>query len=243
MRRLMLLTVLALAAPLAAQAPQAAAANALWQGVVSQHVRDGRVNYEAIRHDARFAQLMTALAQVDAAPLSRLEKLALYLNAYNAFVIKGLLDQPQLPQQVTEVRGFFDALNYTLAGRSVTLDNLTNQLIRPLGDPRVHAALTGGGVSGPWLRNEAYLPDKLNAQLDDQAKRYVNTAALNRVDRANKKLLLAMPFKWFADDFEAAGGPAGFVQKYLTDAEAKQWLATSPFTIEYLKPDWTVNKQ
>ncbi len=239
MRRLsFLLALLAtLLTPVHAAVDQAA-----FDTLLRQHVRGGLVDYPAFRGNAAFESYLRTLAAASTDGMSTEERLAFYINAYNAFVIQGVVVNWPV-DQVVKVKGFFDSAKYALAGREVTLDELENQIIRPLGDARVHAALVCGARSCAALRSEAFRAGKLGDQLDSQVTAWVNDLSKNRLDKGNRKLLVSMTFKWYKEDFEAAGGPAGFLRKYLQSAEDQQWLAAGDYQLDYLKFDWDLNKQ
>lgn len=239
MRRLSLLLTILATSLLPARA---AVDHGAFDALLRQNVRAGLVNYQAFQHNAAFDGYLRTLAAASTDGLSTEDRLALYINAYNAFVIKGVVDNWPV-DQVVKVKGFFDTTKYALTGREVTLDELENQLIRPFGDARVHAALVCGAKSCPPLRSEAYRGDTLGDQLDAQVTVWVNDGSKNQIDKANRKLLVSMTFKWYKEDFESAGGPAGFLRKYLKSADDQQWLAAGDYQLDYLKYDWDLNKQ
>ena len=234
----LLLTLLA-----TALAPAGAAVDhAPFDALLRQHVQNGLVDYPAFQNNRAFGGYLQALASASTDGMATDERLALYLNAYNAFVIESV-NKHWPVDQVVKIRGFLDTEKHKLAGKEVTLDDLENSLIRPLGDARVHAAVVGGAKGGPALRSEAYAADKLNRQLDEQVAKWVNDPAKNRVDKGHKTLLVSMIFKWYKEDFEASGGPAGFLKKYLRDDGDQRWLASGDYQIDYLKYDWDLNSQ
>jgi len=220
---------------------RAAVDHAPFDALLRQNVRNGLVDYQGFQTPA-FDGYVRTLASASTEGMSNEDRLAMYVNAYNAFVIRGVLSNWPV-DQVIKIRGFFDTAKYTVAGRDVTLDELENQIIRPFGDARVHAALVCGAKSCPPLRNEAYRGDKLGDQLDDQVTLWVNDRSKNRIDRGDRKLLVSMTFKWYKEDFEAAGGPAGFLRKYLKSADDQKWLAAGDYQLDYLKYDWDLNQQ
>ncbi len=238
-RRLIIL-VLALAPvlPVAAEVD-----HGVFSRVLARHVADGRVAYGRLRGDTDFSAYLQALQNATPADLDTdARRKAFYLNAFNACVLKGVIDHWPVTQ-VVKVPGFLDRLKYRLAGRELTLDQIENEILRPMGDPRVHAALVNGARSAPRLREEAYLSARLDAQLDDQARRWVNDAQRNRLDRAGRKLALSKVFDWYRTDFERVGGAAGFVKQYVTADADRAWLGTGDYQIEYLRFNWEINAQ
>lgn len=235
--RLALLTVIALFRPALAVDQN------LLDAVLGAHVSGGLVDYAGLASDARLGQYVAQLAPTDPTQLGGPKaELAFYVNAYNALVLKGIVDHWPVAS-VVKLSGFFDKASYQVAGQTLTLDQLENDKARRYGDPRVHAALVCGALSCPLLRSEAYRADKLDAQLDDQCRQWVNDPTRNRLDRGANKLLVSKIFDWYRDDFERAGGPAGFIRKYLTDEEAQRWVGAGGYAVGYLDFNWAVNKQ
>lgn len=227
---------------LAAAAPGRAADHDLFDQVLRAYVQDGRVDYPALGGDARFRQYLELLAttrvddqQTDA------EKLALVLNAANAFALETLLAHPEAAR-VIDIPGFFDEVGHRLGGRETTLDDV-QAVVRAASDPRTGAALCNGAVGAPPLRSEAYVPQLLDAQLTAQARRWVNDPRQVRIDREARRLRVSRVFDWFRVDFEKAGGAAAFIKPLLESAEDQAWLEAGDFGVEYLKYDWTVNRQ
>src|SRR5688572_12997438 len=109
-------------------------------------------------------------------------------------------------------------------------------MIRKYNEPRIHFALVCGALGCPELRREPYAPDKLNAQLADQGRKFVRDRSRNRVDANARALYLSPIFKWFAEDFERQSGSVfKFVQTYRPDLPDGQWK------IRYTDYDWSLN--
>jgi hypothetical protein len=208
--------------------------------VLRSAAHDGGIDYRAVAADPRLAAYLGALSRA-VLPEPGPGRTALAINAYNAFVLDTLSKHWPVTR-VVEIDGFFDHLTHSLAGRDLTLDELEDDLLRPLHDPRLHAALFLGARGGPALRPEAYVAsaERLEAQLDDQAQRWVRDPAVLRFDRAAHQLWLSPIFRWYAVDFEAVGGPAGFAHKYLADEPTRQALLAGGYELAHLAFDWTV---
>jgi hypothetical protein len=91
------------------------------------------------------------------------------------------------------------------------------------------------------LRGEAYVADRLDAQLDDQARRFVNDPSKNRFDKGKRVAYLSAIFKWFDEDFRGAGSVQKYVARYVADAEVARSLANDAFEVEWIEYDWTLN--
>ena len=209
---------------------------------------DGLVRYDLLAEPARKEALDAAVQRFAEAELPKAdqERLALWCNAYNANVLLMVLAESRRPDfaSLPDVDGFFDRRTITVAGETITLDALKNERIRPLGDPRIHAALVCGTMSCPPLRDEPYTADRLDEQLDDQCRRWVNDPTRFRMDEG--KLGLSETLSRFGEDFRVApyGNEIGFVlawadpssemTRYIVNADRPQ--------VRWLTRDWTLNQ-
>jgi hypothetical protein len=111
-----------------------------------------------------------------------------------------------------------------------------------MGDPRIHGAIVCASVSCPALRREAFDAARLDAQLDDQMRRFLASPGKGlRVDAAGGSVHLSRIFDWFDEDFEAAGGALAFAARYAPEP-ARAWLAAHPDArVRWLPYDWSLN--
>jgi hypothetical protein len=130
----------------------------------------------------------------------------------------------------------------SLFGEKVTLDHVEHDMIRKdYKEPRVHFALVCAARSCPPLRGEPYVPEKLDEQLEDQGRTFMNTPSKNRVDLESQTVYLSRIFKWFGGDFEEASGSVlAFVRPYFPKDISKQ-LEDGKFAVEYMDYDWALN--
>lgn len=170
-----------------------------WDQMLHRHVQDGRVDYEAFLHENDVLKLyLGMLGNVHPESLTHDEQLTFWINAYNACVIKGVFDHYPL-KSVKDVRGFFDKIRYHIAGRDLTLNEIEAQG-RAFHDWRIHVAVVCAAASCPPIRAEAYTADRLDAQLTDQVKRFLqNSKDGLRIDGST--LWVSSIFKWYAKDF------------------------------------------
>ena len=145
-----------------------------FDAVLRAHVSDGRVDYPAIARDARFGSYLERLAAIEVAPdLPLNERLAFWVNAYNALAIKGILDGGS-PSSLLGRLSYFKRDQYRVGGREITLYDLERDVIIPLGDNRIHFAIVCASASCPPLLAEAYVPSKVDEQLEQQTVAFVN---------------------------------------------------------------------
>jgi hypothetical protein len=136
-----------------------------------------------------------------------------------------------------------------LLGRKVSLDDIEHAMLRAPGrydEPRLHFALNCASIGCPALREEAYTAERLEAQLEAQAVRFMADRTRNRWNAARGRLELSKIFDWFGDDFRAGGGSlAAFVARHadrLADAPAdRERLRSGRVDIAFLDYDWSLN--
>ena len=214
----------------------------LWQELLSVDVRDGVVDYPAIRRQGRLPPYVALLNRVDPGGLSAEDRLAFWINAYNAFAVTGILDGYS-PDTLFGRYRYFIAREYSIGGQPVNLYNLEREiLIAQFHEPRVHFAIVCASASCPKLQSWAYEGQPLDEQLNRVTSEFVNDPLRNRFDRSRKVASLSMIFKWFAKDFEARSGAIlSFVAGYVQDPSLKQDLLAGDYTVEFLEYDWSLN--
>jgi hypothetical protein len=210
--------------------------------VLSANVSGTVVNYPGIGADPRFARYLEKLNTTRAGDLSgREEKLAYWINAYNAFAIQGIL-QGYSPSSLFGRFGYFLTNKFHLGGAEISLYDLEHEILIPQKEPRIHFAINCASMSCPLLRSHAYLATDLNRQLEDSARQFINDPSRNRFDRENKIAYLSKIFDWFEDDFARhSGSVLAYVAGYVEHAELAEGLRNHDYTIEYLEYDWTLN--
>lgn len=212
-----------------------------WDEVLLQNVRNGYVDYDGIHSNPKFDAFVAVLAKAPDAFASPAEELAYYINAYNAFAIRGILDGYSPATRFGRFR-FFRTLKFQLAGEAITLDALEHKRIRPMGDARIHFAIVCASISCPRLSNRAYLPETLDVQLDEAARRFINDVTRNQFDIAQRTAFLSAIFDWFRADFEtSAGSLPAFLTQYIEEPAARAALLEGRLTIRHLPYDWDLN--
>lgn len=214
--------------------------HAPFDALLRANVKNGVVNYSGFQNNAAFKQYVESLSK----PVkldTKADQIAYYSNAYNALAIQGILDGLS-PSSFFGRARYFKTKEWPLNGRNITLYDLEHKVLRPLGDPRIHFSIICASKSCPFLRSEVYSAAKLDGQLDEQARQFLNDPFRNRFDTGTKTAHLSEIFKWFDEDFS---GPAGSVQKYVAkyvaDPDTAKGLAAGNYTTEWIPYDWTLN--
>lgn len=215
----------------------------LFGEVLHVHIQDGFVHYPGIQADGRFSMYLSQLDRLDPNALQMPhEQLAFWINAYNAFAIKGILDGYS-PLSYWGRYRYFIGRDYPVGGASINLYDLERQvLIKQFREPLMHFAIVCASMSCPKIQPWIYEANQLDVQLDQVARAFINDPTRNRFDSAKKVASLSMIFKWFGDDFtKAAGSVLAYIARYVSDPELARDLIISEYRIEYLDYDWRLN--
>lgn len=204
-----------------------------------------RVDYAALAGSEPWAALTRSLDESDPGRLaSREEKLAFWINAYNIVAIE--IVRRHYP--VESIRSIGSLLSPVwkkeagrIGGRAYSLHEIEHDILRKLGEPRIHAAIVCASLSCPPLRREPYRAGALDAQLEDNTRRWLADPRKGvRFDRGTGTVALSRIFEWFEEDFPA--GVVGFVAAHVPSGDA-EWLRSqgSALRIDYLEYDWSLN--
>ena len=212
----------------------------LFESILSNHVINGVVDYPTIADEPKFSQYLQQLS----APLTssrRDEQLTFWINAYNAFAIRGILDG-RSPSSFFGRIGYFKKAKYTIADRTINLYDLERKIIIPFNEPRIHFAINCASASCPKLASHIYKADELDSQLETATRNFINDPTRNRFDRKNKIAHLSKIFDWFKKDFKQhSGSVQKYVAQFVTDPSLAEELHNNQYNIRFLKYDWTLN--
>ncbi len=207
--------------------------------ILKTYVSKGKIDYAGLK--ANEADFKKFEDYVDAVASAKVEgtndaKLAFYLNAYNATVMKAVIERLPL-ESVMKVDGFFNKVNHKIGGKEMTLDFLENKVVRPeFKDARVHFGLVCGAKGCPPLKNKAFTEKNVQSQLEKNAKAFIPSAT--KID--GDKVTTSKLFEWFADDFKTAEGS---VEKYLAKylPKHKELLESGKAKIGFTEYNWALN--
>ncbi len=242
-RLLLLLWALWAAIPVRAQSGTLdwSAYDALLADHVTAGERNGihhnRVDYQAVRQDPRYTLALALVANFPVAQLTeRNARLAFYINAYNIYAIKMVIDHLPL-ESIRDAGSLFSPVwgkeAGSIGGQPVTLDEIEHEILRPMGEPRVHFAIVCASLSCPNLRPEAFTAEKLEQQLDDQTRSFLQESSKGLAVEGNMGRVSQI-FDWFGDGFEAAGGVESFVRRYRELPAGSRLRPDLPY-------DWSLN--
>jgi hypothetical protein len=235
--------------------------------ILDIQVRDGLVYYRALRGERARLDRYAASLDVPAAAYdgwSREQKIAFWLNAYNAFVLQTVVDHYPIrgkssaypASSIRQIPGAFERIRHRAAGRMVTLDEIEKTILPAFQDPRVHLALGRGAVGSGRLRSEAFTGARLDAQLDAVQSEFVTERTLLNVDRTDGQVTVTPIVSWHEAEFVAAydkGATGTFAQRspieraliafitpHLLPLE-REFLQQNTFRVTYHPFDWRLN--
>jgi Protein of unknown function, DUF547 len=235
--------------------------------ILDVNVRDGLVYYRALRSDrGRLDRYVASLniASETYEGWSREHKMAFWVNSYNAIVLQTVINHYPIhgvsknypANSIRQIPGAFEQAKYRIAGRSVTLDEIEKTVLPQFKEPRLYLALGRGAIGSGRLRSEAYSGDRLDRQLDDIQKEFVNDAAMIRIDRAAGQIAVTPIVSWREAEFVQAydKGASGtfsqrspieraliaFVTPRLFPLE-KEFVQKNEFRVTFLPFDWRLN--
>lgn len=229
--------------------------HSLYDAVLKRHVKGDKVDYKSLKADQDFQTYLNQLSNANPDSLSsREEKIAFWINAYNAFTLKLIIDNYPV-KSITEIsalgkltafigdspwrREFF-----SINGKKMSLDKIEHEILRQtFKEARIHFAVNCASSSCPILRPEAYAAQTLDAQLSDQAKRFLKDALRNRIDLNSKTIYVSKIFDWYQGDFaKAAGSLERYLADFIDDDAIKQMLLNKELKIEFMDYDWSLNE-
>ena len=236
-----------------------------WNYLLNNYVANGLVDYDGMKKDYLFHEYVRQLGTCNPQLLDTDdERLALACNAYNAFVINGVIshkvdnsvmlvvedDDSDDEDSDKKKPGFFDFEEHVFAGQTISLDHLEKQLILPtFKEPRVHVALVCGAKGCPSIRPQAYLGQCVRDQLQDQSALFVNDPKHVTYDQATKELKLNSILNWYGSDFNERypnGGYLTWISELAKDPKLKEAAIkaiNNEVSVSFLDYDWALNAQ
>lgn len=217
----------------------------VWDSLVRQHVTtEGWVDYQGFINDSiRLNQYLDLLERnhPNSQFWSREERLAYWINAYNAYTVKLIVDHypvrsiKEIKNGIPFVNTVWDIKFIRIEDQVYDLNNIEHGILRPKFDePRIHFAVNCASVSCPKLRNEAFVAEKLDTQLNDQARAFLNDTTKNIIEP--ERLQLSRIFQWYGGDFRNEGSLAGYIDQF-TEVDIRKNAK-----INYLDYNWNLNE-
>lgn len=222
----------------------------LWDYLLKTYVASGLIDYDGMSRDYLFRTYLRQLGECDLSKLTTTsDRLALMCNAYNAFVVNGVIThrvEKSVLDFPSEQTGFFDLKEHILGGKTISLNHLEHQVIRKVfAEPRIHVALVCAARSCPAIRPEAYVGTRIEKQLADQAALFANNPRYVHADERGTVHLNPI-LQWYGEDWKNDGGYLTWLADLADDPILSQALiraAGEPSRVQWNTYDWTLNSQ
>lgn len=219
----------------------------IWDELVKANVSpEGKVNYKGfIQSKSKLEQYLNLLSTnaPDRNTWSKNEQLAYWINAYNAFTVKLIIDNyptesirdlgPRL--KIPSISDVWHYKFFKIGGVESSLDEIEHSILRKeFNEPRIHFAINCASVSCPPLLDEAFVADKLETQLQKVATTFVNDSSRNKI--SSSSVQLSSIFSWFKEDFTKKGSLIDFLNQY------SKVKIQSNAKISFLDYNWNLNE-
>lgn len=228
-----------------------------FDALLHANVKRGMVDYDAFARAPEFKAYLAKLAVTDPAMLPRADQLAFWINAYNAYTIQ-LINAHGERESIRNINKSYGVVKAygpwkeklaLIGGKAYGLDEIEQDIIRKrYQEPRIHFALVCAAMGCPPLREEAYVGQKIDAQLDEQAQIFLlKSPTKNRVDVAAKTVYVSPIFVEFRDYIKDFGGSKASVGKYIAKfyvaGPERDLLNSGAFTLVKTNYDWSLNSK
>jgi hypothetical protein len=207
-----------------------------WNALLYKYVsKDGKVNYKGFKQDEKALQdyLEILKKNTPSESWTKNEKLAYWINAYNAFTVRLILDHYPV-KSIKNIKDPWGKEFIVIGGNNYSLEDIEHKILRKMNEPRIHFAINCASYSCPNLLNQAYTSENLEHQLDLAAKLFVNDTSKNFISKNSVEI--SKIFDWFSSDFKKYGSIIDFLNRYSTikiDSNAK---------IKYKSYNWNLNE-
>ncbi len=228
--------------------------HAAWTAILYRYLRDGRVDYAGLKQGGKselsaYLRTLESVSRDQYDAWTREQKLAFWINAYNANTIQLILDH--YPVQSIRSIGKMPLAAFrkrfismpAFRKRKMSLLFIENEILRKqFSEPRIHFAIVCASKGCPVLRSEAYRAADLDQQLEEGARRFIRDPGKNRFDVGTHTLHLSSIFKWFGGDFDRAAGTVPlFVARYAEEPTAAA-IREGNVRVAFLPYDWSLNQ-
>ena len=212
----------------------------VFNDLLQKHVtKTGIVDYKSFKNDeAKLDSYISYLEKNNpVSSWSDNKKKAFWINAYNAYTIKIILENFPI-KSILNIKQMgktaWEIPFAKIGNKTYTLDYIEHKIIRKkFADPRIHAGVNCASRSCPKLRNIAFTEQKIETELSHLMKDFINDTSKNKISK--NKIQISSIFDWFKDDFTKNGSVIDYINKY-ADIEINPKAK-----ISYLKYDWTLN--
>ncbi len=212
--------------------------HSLWDQILKENVSDdGLVNYKGFKKDSlKLGEYFLLLSNNTPTELwSKEEKLAYWINAYNAYTVKLIIDNYPI-KSIKNIKNPWGDKFIVINKKKYSLNDIEHKILRKLEEPRIHFAINCASFSCPLLSNMAYTSQTINERLDTQTKNFINDPNRNIITKT--EISISKIFTWFKNDFKTEGKTVSdFINKY-----SKVKIDNQPKK-GYKDYDWRLNEK
>ena len=203
---------------------------------VKDNVRSRLVDYTKWGRDPKHKNIISYIRNKKITDLSKNEKLAFWINAYNLLTIDLIIrtgEKQSIKNQGSLFKNVWKSHTWIIDKNSFTLHQIEHEILRKYGDPRIHFAINCASLSCPDLHNQAFIAEKINMQLDNVTNDFLknDTKGLMLKDGS---FFITKIFKWFSSDFGGKKNVRPFIRNYLPEVKKNNFSG-------YIKYNWNLN--
>ena len=274
MKKLFILCLLALTlAPVSSALAQFDHTHKAWDALLKKHIvvvqggKTSQARYAGFKQDEAalksYTESLSAVSDAQFKGFPKAQQMAFLINAYNAYTVQLILSKYPDLKSIKDLGGTFSSpwkqKFFKLLGNDSFLDQIEHEILRKKGfydEPRVHYAVNCASIGCPALREEAFTADKLDAQLEEQATRFLSDRSRNRYNAQRESIEVSKIFDWFKEDWQSGYKGIGKDQTPVTSREQyfakyaalladkpdeQKLIAEGKVSIRFLDYDWNLN--
>lgn len=229
----------------------------IWTEFLTKFVTDSAkttvVDYKAIKADPTllnsYLKSIENISKIEYRTYDKNQKMALLINAYNAYTIKLIIDNYPI-KSIKDIGNVFsgpwDKKFINIIGEKISLGNIEHDKLRKdFKEPRIHFVIVCASIGCPALRRESYTDKKLEAQLADAEKIFLSDSNRNVYHKDTNTVELSSIFKWFEEDFSSHSGSLNnfIAEKVTTNKEVQNLIKNKKVKIKFQDYDWSLNQK
>ncbi|NNC50976.1 MAG: DUF547 domain-containing protein [Flaviramulus sp.] len=210
--------------------------HSIWNNLLQKYVSaEGNVNYKTFKTDRNLLlQYLFSLGEnIPHEDWTKHEKLAFWINAYNAMTIDLILRHYPI-KSIKDIKDPWEQRYWKLGDKWYNLEEIEHQILRKMNEPRIHFAIVCASYSCPKLLNETYKAETLENQLTEVTEEFLNDKKRNNISQ--NRLELSKIFQWFSKDFKQDGNIIDFINQY------SQIQISEKAKIIYMDYNWGLNE-
>lgn len=227
----------------------------LFTDILQKYVVNGLVDYKNLKNDNRLDKYLLQLSNTDPDKLNGDEKLAFWINAYNAFTLQIVTENYPI-ESITDLNTGGKIIAYllgdtvwdkefiTINNKKYSLNDIEHKILRKMDEPRIHFSIVCASISCPELLNEAFESNTLETQLELQTRKFLNDKSRNDFDLKNRQAYISEIFNWFDDDFgDSDENVLMFISKYVPENTSQDIKSNvTEWNISYNDYNWNLNE-